>query len=230
MKMFLFWSGVLIAVFAPVPLAIWLGSAKFGVLCFVSGTLAVLFSKIETLEELSVGPLKAKLRKAIDEANATVEQLRTLGSELSDATLSLLMATEFMNGMDVKAKFALHRKIIECLTNLGASDEQIQNAQGNWLKGVSVMYLRLIRQHVEGRESFTQRNLDVGADELAASSEIFAMSNFDIWHVPTPSEMRETLRKHSISNVVASEWISDYETFLKTSTIPRVDLFLSSQR
>lgn len=101
MKKILFWVGVMIAVVAPVPLAVFTDSAKFAVICFVSGTLAVLFSKLELLEELSVGPLKAKLRMAISEASATIEQLRTLGAEMSDVSLSLLMATEFMNGLPV---------------------------------------------------------------------------------------------------------------------------------
>jgi hypothetical protein len=230
MRKFLFWVGVLIAVFAPVPLAIWLDSAKFGVLCFVSGTLSVLFSKIEALEELSIGPLKAKLRAAINEANATVEQLRTLGAELSDATLSLLIATEFMDGMNVKSKFELHRKIIDCLVALGASEKQLQVAQVNWLKGVSVMYLRVIRQRIEGRVSFSRTNLDASDTDLAASKEIFELSNFDAWYVPSASEMRAVLIKHGIVNKDASDWIDDYEAFVKTSSIPRLDLFLSAQR
>lgn len=230
MKKFLFWVGVLIAVFAPVPLAVWLDSAKFGVLCFVSGTLSVLFSKIDLLEELSVGPLKAKLRAAINEANATVEQLRTLGTELSDATLSLLIATEFMDGMNVKSKFELHQKIIDCLLALGASKEQVKTAQMNWLKGVSWMYLRVIRQRIEGRESFTRINLDANSAELAASKEIFELSNFDTWHVPTSAEMRAVLDKHGIVNEAANEWIKDFEVFVETSSIPRIDLFLGAQR
>lgn len=230
MKNFLFWVGVVIAVFAPVPLAVFLDSAKFGVLCFVSGTLSVLFSRIDMLEELSVGPLKAKLREAISEAHATVEQLRTLGAELSNMTLSLLIATEFMGGMDVKAKFELHRKIIECLTALGASKEQIQGAQGNWVKGVSIMYYRLIRQGVEGRTSVSQINLDAGDDELAASKEIHDKANIDAWEVPSPTEMREILIKHSISKAEVTAWIDDFESFLSTLSIPRIDLFLSSQR
>ncbi|WP_295487718.1 hypothetical protein [uncultured Pseudomonas sp.] len=110
MKSVLFWLGIAIAVLTPVPLALYLNKSDVSILCFVSGTLAVLFSKLEALEELSVGPLKAKLRAAITEANATVDQLRKLGTELSSATLSILIATEFMNGMSVKEKFSLHQK------------------------------------------------------------------------------------------------------------------------
>lgn len=230
MKNFLFWMGVLIAVFVPVPLAIWLDSARFGVLCFVSGSLSVLFSRIDVLEELSVGPLKAKLREAISEAHATVEQLRTLGADLSGVTLSLLIATEFMGGMDVKAKFELHRKIIECLTDLGASQEQIQGAQNNWVKGVSIMYYRLIRKAIEDRASFSHINLDAEDNEMAASNDIHAKANIDLWNVPTPVEMRDILQKHSITKPEVLAWIADYESFLKTLSIPRPELFLSSQR
>lgn len=230
MKKILFWFGVLIAVVAPVPLAVFTDSAKFAVICFVSGTLAVLFSKLELLEELSVGPLKAKLRMAISEASATIEQLRTLGAEMSDVSLSLLMATEFMNGMEVKSKFELHRKIISCLSSLGASTQQIQMAQVNWMKGVSVMYLRLIRQHIEGRESFTRANFDAEENEIAASNEIYALSNFAEWYTPSPEEMRDVLKKHAVSKPVVTEWIGDYERFVQTSTIPRLDIFLASQR
>lgn len=230
MKKILFFVGVLIAVFAPVPLAIWLDSAKFGVLCFVSGTLSVLFSRIDLLEELSVGPLKAKLKQAISEAHATVEQLRTLGAGLSDATLSLLIATEFMDGMNVKSKFELHRKIIDCLVALGASKEQIHASQVNWLKGVSVMYLRVIRQQIEGRESFSRANFDASAEALAASKEIFELSNFEVWYVPSPEEMRAVLERHGLINKDANGWIDDYDVFLKTSSIPRLDSFLSAQR
>lgn len=230
MKAFLFGVGVVIAVLVPVPLALITKSPSYGVLCFVSGTLAVLFSRLDVLEEVSVGPLKAKLRLAISEANATIEQLRSLGGDLSDATLSLLMATEFMDGMGIAKKFELHQRIVNCLRSLGASAEQVKSAQANWFKGVSIMYLRVIRLHIEERQSFSRVNLDVQPNDQQASNSIHALMNFENWYVPTPAEMRRILHENNVNKPVVNQWIDDYETFLRDSIIPRQDEFLRAQR
>lgn len=226
----LFYVGIVLAVLAPLPLAIISDSNAYEITSFVSGILAIIISRIETLEELTIGPLSAKLRAAVSEANATVDQVRSLAADLSDVTLTLLVSTEFMGGMQPREKFKLHEKIVAALLALGASAEQIEGAQKNWVKGVSLLYFRLIRKLVEKRTNFSQINPNIELNDAAASRQMYEESNVDSWDVVSPSSMRSILRAHGVEDPIVNQWVDDYDNFLKTGVIPRLDDFLQLQR
>jgi hypothetical protein len=218
----LFRLGAFIVVFLPVPLTVFSGSATVGAFCFISGTLAVLFSKLDVLDEFSLGPLKAKLRIAIDEANATVDQLRSLGCELSDAILSQLVSSEMQGMFDSKAKYALRDRIVACLRTIGANEQQRLEAQHGWRKGISMLYLQRIDQSIMGN------GVDLPSkSELAASDEISSVANRPLWDVPSPERIRSILERHSVSKATVDNWLNEYERFLQTSEILDIDNFLS---
>lgn len=229
MKTALFWIGVVLTVVVPAPLAIYLGSADISGIFFASGFVAVLFSKIELLEELSVGPLKAKLRATLNEAAATVEQLRSIGVELSSAVLSMMIGSEVASDVGLKAKIDLHKRIVKCLSELGVSQEQQEAAQSDWRIGISWLYIRLMRSIVEGRELFDRPNRNASEAQQAASAELLDMAPLGSTQMPPPVKVREVFARHSIKNAELNLWVDDYEKFYNTLTIPRVEEFLKNR-
>lgn len=229
MKAALFWVGVLLAVLVPVPLAIYFNSSEIPIICFSSGFLAVLFSKIEMLDELTVGPLKAKLRATINEAAATVDQLRALGAQLSEISLTMMISTEMVSDIGLKQKIDLHDKIIKHLADLGVSQEQLNEARVDWKRVVSFLYVRLMRSIVEGRESFDQPNQSASASEKNASAELLSVANVRSSSAVDPNTIREILTKNDIQKPELDQWLNDYEVFFRTLTIPRVAAFVESR-
>jgi len=226
MNKFLFYAGALIVVFLPVPVAILTGSAANGGLCFLSGTLSVFFSRLDSLEEFSLGPLKAKLRRAIDEANATVEQLRDLGCQLSDAILSQLVSSEMLGVHDSKDKHVLKGRIISCLTDLGVSSTQKEQAQRGWKRGISVLYVRRIESSIFDDGVINENKKD---GELEALDEIHSHSNMFLWDVPNSDIIRAILVKHSVSKPLLNKLLDDYQRFLETSEVQSIDRLMGTE-
>ena len=59
-------------------------------------------ARIDDLTELSLGPVKAKMRETIKEAYATIEELRNVAAISAKAILTDIMAGTFMGGMNLR--------------------------------------------------------------------------------------------------------------------------------
>jgi membrane-bound ClpP family serine protease len=74
---FSLFAGILMVVIGvPALVIVDKNTSAFAIL--IAGIVAVLVGRLNLVEELSLGPLKARLRASIDEANATLRQLRAV--------------------------------------------------------------------------------------------------------------------------------------------------------
>lgn len=81
---FSFLAGILMIVVG-VPTLAFFGKSTAAGLFLLAGIVAVLVGRLHLVEELTLGPLKARLRASIEEANATLQQLRGLALGLAEA-------------------------------------------------------------------------------------------------------------------------------------------------
>lgn len=223
----LFWIGVIFILVVPVyigifhkahPAIVWAA-----VLC---GAFVIFISKIESIQELSLGPLRARMKEQIREADATIKQLREISAVSSEATLTNLMAGNFWGGMPFAKRLELHDKIVDSLKQIGASDAQIKRAESDWKKGVSIIYHNKIQEVVEQRKKPSQINSDAPEEAKKAGNEIKELLDFNNWAAPTPQQIKSTLRKYNINSPEAEAWIEDYEYFLKTGEIRNKEQFI----
>ncbi len=224
----LFWLGILFTLFAPVIIGIYFDDQSTSWVAALCGAFVTFMAKIGDLAELSLGPVKAKMKEKIEEASATIDQLREVATTNSEATLTDLMAGSFMGGMSLKKRLELHDSIIDALKGIGASELQISNAESDWRKGVCIIYQRAIRQAVEQRPEPSQINTNATEEQTKAGTEIHELQNFEKWETPSPSQIRNILKKYNIDSEAAEKWASDYEHFLENNEIRNREAFESS--
>lgn len=180
---------------------------------------AVLVGRLHQVEEFSLGPLKARLRATIEEANATIQQLRGVALGLAEASLTDLMAGNFMDSMHMGQRLAMHDVIVKSLVVLGMSQADVQKASVHWNKGIGLTYWRAIRgslPQVSDPNVRSDPKIRLAFDSLM---------DFKEWRAPTPDEAEAFVKERDLENPAVAEWIADYRHFIRTKEIRRRDEF-----
>ena len=170
------------------------------------------------------------MKEKIEEATASLEQLRNISLSSSEIILTDLMAGNFMAGMSQEDRFTLHDKVIRALEELGISSDQIKAADNKWRKGVGVIYHREISSRVEGRPTPNTINNQASENQKQAYSELRDLLDFSTWSAPSPNQIRKILSKHDIANNDIEELLNDYDHYLKTSEMRNPELLHRSDK
>jgi len=226
-KTILFWFGVIFTVVAPLVIGLYFKDKTTMWVAVVCGAFITLIARVEDIAELSLGPLRAKMRDTIREANATIEQLRNVSTTSAKAILTDLMAGGFMGSMSLRTRLDLHDQIVSALKEIGASETAIKNSKEMWSKGIGIIYHRAIRVALEGRDHPNQINTSATPEVREASEQLQSMVQFDVWQAPSPDEVEEFIRDKGLMTDDLSSWISDYRYFVETGEIKRRELFES---
>lgn len=224
----LFWAGVLFSVIAPLYIGLGLKNINMAWLSLLCGAFVTLMTKYEDIIEFSFGPVKARMRETIRQANATIDQLQKVALSYSTTMLTDLMAGNFMSGTTLENRLNLHDSIIETLRDIGLSDSAIDQAEQQWKKGIGVIYHRIILHTLEGRKKPHEINPETPKEVMELSKEIQEMLDFDHWLAPTPDEIESRIEKRGLMKPEVKEWISDYRHYRKTGEIRRRELFVQN--
>jgi hypothetical protein len=215
----LFWCGIVVSVASPALFGFWHQNATIAWMMILSGAFLVLVSRVDTLTSLSLGPLKGEMRQTINKANATIGQLQHLASTLSRILLSDVMASNFISGLPLSAKFEIFDDTIRQLKELGIPDDDVEKCKERWNRGVATIFVRTacvaIRQGDRPKESQASPT----QTEKDASDELTYDPVHDSWSAPGPEKIRGVLSKHKIMNPTVDQLIEDYRTFLNTGEI-----------
>lgn len=222
---FIFFLGIAFIISAPIIARIKPENYSASKIIIVAGLILIFTSKIDTMEEFSVGPLQAKMKETIQEANATIKQLKTVSAASAKTTLTGLMADGFLGGLPLKRKIALHDQIIESLREVGFSNQEISEADEMWRKGVGILYYNKIRPLIEGRESPNLVNRGASEEARKATHDFTKLLDFENWLAPTPEQITIFLEERGFLKPEMEEWIADYQHYLDTGEIRRRDLF-----
>ncbi|CAG35144.1 hypothetical protein [Desulfotalea psychrophila] len=222
----LFWIGIVFTLVVPPIIGVYFGDQSTSWAAALCGAFVTFVSRLSELAELSLGPVKAKMKEKVDEASATIEQLRNVAVANSEATLTDLIAGNFIDGMSQAKRLQIHDNIICALRQIGATDAQIENAEKDWKKGITVIYHRIIRRVVMGREQASVINSKTTENQNAAASEMQDLLDFDNWMAPSPHQIEMILKKYSVRSSEINFWVSDYKHFLECNEIRHGDQFV----
>jgi hypothetical protein len=142
----LFWIATGFLFVVPTVVGIRTDSATIASVTAACGAFVMFAARLDRMTELSLGPVKAKMRETIAEATATINQLREVTTTMATATLTNMMATTFAGGMSLRKRLELHDQVMQQLESLGVSDEQQRRAQTEWRKGISILYFNVIHR------------------------------------------------------------------------------------
>jgi hypothetical protein len=118
-------------------------------MAFVCGAFVALMARLEDLAEVSLGPVRAKMREALSEAAATIKQLRQVAASLATSALSELMAGSFQEGIPLTRRLELYDQVMEDLDKLGILEEQRRQATAEWQNDIHLIYCRIIRMALD---------------------------------------------------------------------------------
>ena len=130
-----------------------------------------------------------------------------------------------MGGVDLKTRLDLNDRIINSLVEIGVSEENIKEAKKMWSKGIGVIYHRGIRNALEDRTHPDKLNVKASQELRETSKQLFEMSNFSQWEVPSADEMESFINEKGFMNDTVRELINDYRHFLETGNIRRRSVF-----
>jgi len=224
---FLFCFGVIFTIAAPIIIGIYYDNPSTSWVAALCGAFIIFVSKWDEIAELSLGPVKARMKEKIEEVNTIIKQLRQAVTITSQAVLTDLIAGGFMGSMTLAKRLELHRNIISNLREIGASEDQISLAEKDWRKGINAIYHNNIMIVLEGRVKPSQINPDTPENKKIASNEIKNLSDFSDWNMPTPHQIRSVLTRHSIQEEDVDSLINDYEHFLEHNEIRNPDKFIA---
>ena len=222
----LFWGGLGFTVIVPLWIGLELEDPSTSWVSFLIGAFIVFMSKFDEIAEFSLGPLRARMREKIEEADAALIRLRKVAGTLTEVTLTDLMASNFMGDLPLAQKLDLHDELMEELVELDVPESDRSRIESMWRQGIGVIYNRAIIRAV--RSGVRER--DMTDDERvrfdALRTEMHNMIDFSKgWSGPTPVEYERYLADNEIMNDDAQEWINDYRHYLEANEIRRRDVF-----
>lgn len=223
-------------------------------ICGLAAFIGIIFTMHDRAIEITfskIGTIKAAAEQATADANAiadlrsrieaqsatvdlvaqkateTIDQLKFIARTNAKVTIADLMAANFgfKDGLNLKTRLELHDRIISSLKQIGVSQNDIEDVDSMWHKGVGVIYFRGIRCALEGRTNSNIINKNASPELLRSSKEFQKLLNFENWEAPSPDEIESFIEAKGFMNDKVKELIEDYRYFLRTGDIRRRDVF-----
>jgi hypothetical protein len=143
----LFYIAIVYTLLVPLAAALLVGAGTAAVLSLV-GIVMIVITRIDDIELFKLWGLEARLRQKIDEASATVEQLKRLASAIAEPAISsLAMHDQMMRRLNLSYRHKMKGDIDHMLREIGVSNEKISEIGAVWNQ---MMAYRLARHVVEG--------------------------------------------------------------------------------
>ncbi|WP_074905850.1 hypothetical protein [Nitrosomonas communis] len=192
----------------------------------LAGAISFAFLNIDKIQRFKGAGFEAEMREIVNNANATIEQLRDVATLSSEAILTSLMADNFFDGTTLATRIKLHDQIIESLKKIGASDIQVSQANQMWNKGMRIIFHRGIRQRIE--EMREKNGIDAEQKERfrSVSNEFQELLRFEEWIAPTANEIEAFIRDKGLIDDEINELLLDYREFEVTGKFRRKNVLV----
>jgi hypothetical protein len=221
LKKIAFGVGVILVLVAPALMYFLTRATAPATLALTAALGFTALTRIDELAELSLGPLRAKMRETIAEAAATIDQLRQVAVTSSRAILTDLMAANFMSGMTLRKRFELHDEIIAALDSIGASEAQKELARTEWKKGITVIYHRAIRKAVRADPNIDEKR------RINLANGLEGLMWFDQWTAAAPEKFTAYFKENQYEPPAhITQWLDDYRHYLDTGSVRRLSDFV----
>ena len=226
-KRFLFFVFSLIFVFLlPLTLA-WDGELQKATFVCVISLVFLLVINADKIEAFKLWGLEATLKEKIQEASATIDELKKIAGTISKASLTDLMAGNFLGGVSFETKLHLHDEIEEALKEIGIPDEALTDIKENWNKGIAIIYDGRISSRLFGTVR-GKEDQNLIKERKEHKKEYDALQDFSKWKARTPEEIENFAKAKNWNIDEETELLlNQYKYFLKTKEIKDRELLIS---
>ena len=196
---------ILLLVSVPIALSVW-GKMGAASLSLISLSFGLVFWNLEKFSEFSGAGFAAKLRTAVDEAYAAIDEVKSLALSISSPVVSLMAIESSFQYLPLKYKLEYAEKISSSLHELDIEKERIDET-------LSTIYGRVEQRHIE-------KILWAMNEKLPQEEKLF-QSRGEI--VPEDWPLDAVKRKCTELGVDVSEEIKDLEYFKETRKLRNPD-------
>jgi hypothetical protein len=221
-KNIFFIIGIVFTTIAPLYIGFKYENIEMSGMAFLCGAFLTFVVRLGDIAELSLGPVKAKMRETIAEANATIDQLHKIAANSAKVTLTDLMGGNFIGAVALEKRLDLHDQLIDSLKEIGVSDVLVADADEMWKRGIGLIYHRKIGE-ILSREEASKAESSKARDKVY--KEFQSLMNFKKWQAPSPEEIEGFLTLKGCLTAEMREWTDDYRHFRKTGEIRRREMF-----
>lgn len=181
-------------------------------LSLLGGLLCMAFTNLDKFSEFKGAGFYAKMKEAINEANASIETVREVA--LSTASVALHVAAAFGRwggGTGTLERIKMRDRLRESLCKIGTSDEAIGVAEANFDSWI-------LRDHVHkvfgSSREFPKNDPDIQD-----------MLRYSPGRIVTSGDVEEVLKKHGIESEKVSEAMDDLRYYEKHRELRRPDVW-----
>lgn len=171
-----------------VPILVGIGklSISAATLMLISSVLLVILVHFNQVVEVSLGPLRAKMREVLGDTEEVLHRLRSIIKIISRMSLGqTMMSNLWLGNIPVKKQFQMYDEICKMLKKLDISEDELRDEVDDiWRDGIKIIYLNLIFKellnvlHVSGNPSNeeqekklqTQREVFIGRHTASISN------------------------------------------------------------
>lgn len=176
-------------------------------LLLLTGAAAVLLTRLDDIRKLKLGSLEAELERKIDEARATIEQLRHLARVIAEPALSAIaMQGQWRRELSFSYRYEMQQRIDNALEQFGLSVKERQEIAHVW----SILVARGLAFRAVG-------DLKNGHPEHAERIE--QLFPKDGGRPAPPSDVRQFLEENRLLDDERARHLTDYEHFWKTGEV-----------
>lgn len=172
------------------------------------------FLTIEKFDYFKGAGIEAKLNKAVNDANATIEELRELAVSLAEPTLTLItMENRMLEYIPLGSKIQMKEEIVNSLKKLNVADSKIQETTKFMDNTIINDHLQKIKYFFENKKIDKQIQKDYEEKFLVYES----LTKHDILH----KKLTEFLKERNLMDETISSYLEDLKYFIEHKKLRR---------
>jgi hypothetical protein len=197
---------LIVALSASVAIGIWQGIAA-GVLSLAAVALYFVFSHFGSVAELTIGPLRARLRENISESEELIATLKQSMFQLTTNALNALAWQTRLGGPSTRKRQEALANFMAQLKSAGFTDEEVRAELSDYIRLTSLDFVDSISGHQPPEFGGRTRRTE------------WAMLREALLEPAPPAELRRFLEQIDAMSEELDSAINDYERFLQTLEI-----------
>lgn len=186
----------------------------------IACTAAALLIRLPDIEFFRLGPLETRMREAAEEAKATLAQLRETAAALASPALTSIARSNRLAMPDTgKLNWEEKDNIISNLRDLKVDEHQISHSLRQFYRFTEIdLFCDII-------DIIREKSAGLGENTAGLIESSITILRLDYKEVPPAEIIRESIKEFSILDDELEGSILDLESFQKTETLRRPEVF-----
>jgi hypothetical protein len=205
------WLLLTYTVIAPTFAVLFGNNAGAGVLGAV-GAAALVMTRLQDITKFALFGLKAELRKAVREANATTAQLRDLAVSLAEPSLNYMsMHGVMLSQLTFESQYTSKVRIVSALRRLKVSEAKIKEVSQFWIE---IALRKLSNVMAQRLHTINPTIVDEFVDKIRLVND----------RPTTTARIDQFLKKADIDDAEIMQLLSDYDHLAQTGEVRRPEV------